>query len=294
MALASSRPLALVSLLAPFWAPFWAPFLGSLGSLLATACSEGEDTDSDSLTVAASLASTASDDESAGSTAPTTAELPAGTSTDAGTTTTTGDEPTGSSTAAADSTTDDSTGGTTGSICDAGQVGCICIDGTCADGLVCELGVCEPAPMVCPGDVEPGDDAEESAKNVGSITDDDGEQFTVSGVLSGAADADWYTFHGKDTFGYVAEPTLTLVEGGLRLCQFLVCDEGGAVQTEVTCPEGSKLALSPMLRPGCCGATSLAIKDFNCSGQDESATMWIRVDKPTIDECTNYELKVNF
>ncbi len=280
MALAPSRPLALL-----------APLL--LASALLTGCSGGEDTDSDTLTTAVSLASTASDDESAGSTAPTTAELPAGTTTDASTTTT-GDEPTGSSTADTTTTTDDSTGGTTGPICDVGQVGCVCLDGTCADGLVCELGVCEPAPMVCPGDLEPGDGDEESAKNVGSITDDDGELFTVSGVLSGATDADWYTFHGKDTFGYIAEPTLTLVEGGLRLCQFLVCDEGGAALTEVTCPEGSKFAISPMLRPGCCAATGMAIKDFNCSGQDESATIWIRVDKPTIDECTNYELKVNF
>ncbi len=288
MALASSRPLALLGSLA------------ALGSLLIPAllvgCSEGEDTDSDSITTAVSLASTASADESVGSTAPTTAELPAGT-TDASTsssTTTTGDEPTGSSTAAADTTTDDSTGGTTGPICDAGQLGCICIDGTCADGLVCELGVCEPAAMMCPGDLEPGDDDEESAKDVGDITDNDNDQFSISGVLSGAADTDWYTYHGSDKAGYVAEPTLELVQGNLRLCQFLACDEGGPAQTELTCPEGSKFAISPTLRPGCCAATSFAMKDFNCSGAADDVTVWIRVDKPTVDECTSYELKVNF
>jgi hypothetical protein len=284
MALASSRPLAL---------------LGSLHSLLIPAllvgCSEGEDTDTDSFTTAVSLASTASVDESAGSTAPTTAEQPAGTTTDASTTTT-GDEPTGSSTTAADTTTgeDSSTGGTTGPICDPGQVGCICIDGTCADGLVCELGVCEPAAMVCPGDLEPGDDDEQSAKNVGDITDNDNDQFGISGVLSGAADTDWYTYHGSDKAGYVAEPTLELIQGNLRLCQFLACDEGGPAQTELTCPEGSKFAISPTLRPGCCAATSFSINDFNCSGAADDVTVWIRVDKPTVDECTSYELKVNF
>lgn len=267
-----------------------------LAPLLA-GCSEG-DNDDGKLSNSASLDPSSSADDSAGSTAPTTAELPPGTTTG---TTTTGDEPTSSSTAAEGTTTtvtttgdDTSTGGTTGSICDPGQVGCICDDGLCADGYVCELDLCVPAPMVCPGDLEPGDDDEASAKNVGSITDDDGEQFTVSGVLSGAPDGDWYTYHGKDTFGYIVEPTLSLVEGDMRMCQFLVCDEGGAALTKVTCPANSKFAISPTLRPGCCASTSFTIKEFDCSGQDESATIWMRIDKPTVDECTNYEFKVSF
>lgn len=254
-------------------------------------CSEGENDDDLQATTApvgTSSMTSVTGETSSGSTAPTTG---APTST-----TTTGDEPTGSSTAAGTTTTGDDTTTTTestGPICDPGQGNCVCDDGQCADGFVCEQDVCVAA-LVCPGDLEPGDDGEETATNVGDITDDDGEQFTVSGVLSGSGDVDWYTYHAKDTFGYIAEPTLKLVEGTQRMCQFLVCDEGGAALTTVTCPDGSKFAISPMLRPGCCASTSFTIGDFNCKGQDESATVWIRVDQPEVDECSNYELQLNF
>lgn len=266
----------------PAW---WAALL-----LLALAgCSEGENDDDDKLTT--TPIGTSSDESSSGSGAPTTTEVGTSTGTDAST----GDEPTGSSTAAVSTTTgDETTSGTTGPICDPGQGNCVCDNGMCVDGFVCEQDVCVPGAMVCPGDLEPGDDAEETATDNGDITDNDNQAFTVSGVLSGADDADWYTYHGKDTLGYIAEPTLTFIEGDQRMCLFVVCDAGGPALTKLTCPDGSKFALSPMLRPGCCSATSFSISDLNCDGQDESATMWVRIDEPTVDECTNYSLKLNF
>lgn len=300
MALASSSsstsaPRASTSPSTPAWprlrpaSALWAALL--LVPLALAGCSEGENDDNDKLTTAVPSGTSSSSDASSGSGAPTTTEVSAGT-----TGTSTGDEPTGSSTTAASTTTtgDATTSGTTGPICDPGQGNCVCDNGECVDGFVCELDICVPAPMVCPGDLEPGDDAEETATDVGDITDNDSQAFTVSGVLSGADDADWYTFHGKDTLGYIAEPTLTLVEGAQRMCLFVVCDAGGAALTKLTCPDGSKFALSAMLRPGCCSATTFAITDLNCDGQDESATMWVRVDEPTVDQCSNYSLKLNF
>lgn len=269
-----------------------APAIGSALLVVALAlagCSEGfNDDDDGKLTSTVPSGTSASSGASSGSSAPTTTEVAASTGTS-----TTSDETTGSSTTPT-TTGETTTGETTGPICDPGQGGCVCDGGQCVDGYVCELEVCVPAPRVCPGDLEPGDDAEETATNVGDITDNDNQAFTVSGVLSGADDVDWYTYHGKDTLGYIAEPTLNLVEGAQRLCLFMVCDAGGAAMTEVTCPVGSKFALSPTLRPGCCAETSFTIKDLNCDGQDESATMWLRVDKPAVDECSNYELKLNF
>lgn len=111
----------------------------------------------------------------------------------------------------------------------------------CVDGYACEDGVCAPA-LMCPGDIEPDDNDEETAKSFGDITDNDDDAFTISGILGGAEDTDWYTYHGKDTFGYIVEPKANLLAGGLRLCQFLVCDAGGAAQSEVTCPAGTKFA----------------------------------------------------
>lgn len=258
--------------------------------LAPTGCSEGQSNDDGPMTTLP-IGTTANSDSSSSEATPTTTDVAANTSG----TSSTGDEPTGSSTGTSTTTTTDpGSSSTTEPICDPGQGNCVCDDGQCVDGFVCELDVCVPGPMVCPGDLEPGDDAEDSATNVGSVTDDDGEAFTVSGVLSGADDVDWFTYHGKDTFGYVAEPTLNLVEGAQRLCQFIVCDEGGAALTTLTCPANAKSALSPMLRPGCCADTSFKLDDFNCKGQDESVTVWVRVDKPVVDECTNYEFKLNF
>jgi len=255
-------------------------------------CSQG-DNDDDEFTSVAPAGPSSGGESSSGPGAPTTG-APVDTSSG-------GDAPTGSTTADAtttttttgDATTGDDTTGTTGPICEPGAGNCVCDDGACDDGFTCQDGVCL-APMECPGDLEPGDGAEDSATDVGSITDDDSEKFTISGVLSGASDVDWYTYHGKDTFGYVAEPTLSELSGALRLCHFLACDNGGAAQTELECPEGTKLALSPQLRPGCCAETTFAIKTFNCPGNDESARMWIRVDKAAVDACTNYSFKVNF
>ena len=285
MALASTRPAPSARTAAALL----------LAALALAGCSEGDNNGDGKLTAAVTLTP-----ESSG--APTTTE-PAGTSAEPDSST--GDQPTSASTAAAgtttsdgDTTTGDTTTGTTagestGPICEPGQGGCVCDDGMCVDGHACVDGVCAPA-LMCPGDIEPDDDDEETAKNVGSITDNDDDAVTITGILGGAEDTDWYSYHGKDTFGYIVEPKVNLLAGGLRLCQFLVCDEGGAAQSEVTCPAGSKFAISPNLRPGCCAATSFQVTEFNCTGQDESATIWIRVDQPVVDACTDYEIKVTF
>jgi hypothetical protein len=289
MALASTRPAPSARTAAALL----------LATLALAGCSEGDNDDNGKLTAAVTVTPDSSGDASSGASAPTTTE-PAGTS--AGPDSSTGDQPTSSSTAAASSTTttgedtttgDTTTGESTGPICDPGQGGCVCDDGMCVDGYACEDGVCAPA-LMCPGDIEPDDNDEETAKSFGDITDNDDDAFTISGILGGAEDTDWYTYHGKDTFGYIVEPKVNLLAGGLRLCQFLVCDAGGAAQSEVTCPAGTKFAISPNLRPGCCAATTFQVTEFNCTGQDESATIWIRVDQPLVDACTDYEIKVTF
>jgi hypothetical protein len=208
-----------------------------------------------------------------------------GTST-GGETTTTGVDPT--------TTADPTTGDDTGPICDPGQPACVCDNGLCVEGYVCAGGACMPA-LTCEGDVEAPDESEVSPTPLADISDDDDEFHQVTGVLGGALDVDWYGYHGADTFGHTAEPTVELVAGtGLRLCQFLECDVGGAVQTSVSCPAEAKFAISPQLRPGCCASTSFTISDFNCEGQDESMKVFIRLDQAPDATCVDYEFKVHF
>ncbi len=213
-----------------------------------------------------------------------------------GETSSTGDPGSSSTTTTTTTTTtaDTSTGSDeTGPICEPGMPNCVCDNGTCVDGYVCQNDVCGVG-LECPDDVEPPVDAEDSAKDLGDITDNNDDFFEVTGILSGNADADWYTWHGADKLGYIAEPTFTLVSGAQRHCMFFVCDDGGAAQTKVSCPVGTDFVISPLLRPGCCGAASFVIGELNCPGNDESATMWLRVDKAAADTCSTYTFKLNF
>ncbi|PCC66438.1 hypothetical protein SAMN02745121_00798 [Nannocystis exedens] len=216
-----------------------------------------------------------------------------GTSTDPAPTTsdgtTTGDDPTTTSTTTTGSTTDETTG-TTGPICDPGQVNCVCDGDACADGLECVDGMCVPV-LVCDGDLGEPDDTEPNAQDLGEINDDDDNTVMADGVLSGAGDVDWYTYHGLDEFGHVAEPTVKVTSSTtVRVCQFIECDQGGAVGTEITCPEGTQTALSGALRPGCCGGATFTVADFNCSGSSDDIQVYVRLDKPSQDECVEYSL----
>ncbi len=279
-------------------------FVSSRASVLAAlafaltppACSSG---DNDETSVGESTITTAP----AGTTGePTTGDATTEPTTEpAGTTT---DEP-GTSTTSSTSTTDEpttdepttdpsSSGDDTGPICGPGQPNCVCDDGTCVDGYVCQMGVCGEGGLVCPGDVEPPEDAEDTPVELGDISDDDDDFFEQGGVLSGATDVDWYHLHGADTFGHVAEPTLTLTAGTQRSCLFLECDNGGVALTTVECPAGTDFAISPKLRPGCCGSATFTIKDIGCPGQDESMQMWARLDKPPADICSEYDFKIHF
>ena len=208
--------------------------------------------------------------------------------------TTTADPSTTSTTSTTADDTDDTTGSAeTGPICDVGTPNCACDDGNCVDGYVCVMGVCAEG-LDCPADVEPPGESEDTPVELGDISDDDSDFFDQSGVLAGATDVDWYHLHGADTFGHIAEPTATIVSGIQRNCLFLECDNGGVALTAITCPAGSDFAISPKLRPGCCGAATFTIKDFGCPGQDESLQMWLRVDKPAADICSDYEVKLHF
>lgn len=249
-------------------------------ALLGLACSTGEDTP-DSAT--SGITSVSAGTTAGSSTGPTTG----------GDLETTGEPTTGTgttSTSTSTGTTTDAPTGTTGPICDPGGVNCVCDDGACEDGLTCQDGLCVPG-LVCDGDLGEPDDDEASAHDLGEIDDDDDNTVMADGVLSGAGDVDWYTFHALDTLGHVAEPTVKVTSSAaVRVCQFIECDAGGAVMTEITCPAGTQSALSGALRPGCCGGAVFSVSDFNCSGSSDDVQVYVRIDKPSQDECVEYGL----
>lgn len=192
------------------------------------------------------------------------------------------------------STTDEPTG-TTGPICEPGEANCVCDAGECAEGLTCVDDLCVPAEGdVCEDEIGEPDDTELDAQDLGETDDDDDKTLKAAGVLSGAGDVDWFTYHALDTFLHVAEPTVKVSSSAaVRVCQFLECDEGGVVKTEVTCPAGTQSDLSGALRPGCCGGATFTISDFNCPGSSDDIRVFVRLDMPSEDECVEYSLTVH-
>lgn len=186
-----------------------------------------------------------------------------------------------------------SSGSSGGPICEPGTANCECDAGTCTGDLLCVDDVCV-AEMTCGEGLGEPDDLEPDAHDLGEITDDDSKTLAADGVLGGIADRDWYTYHGLDTFGYTADPTVKLTtSGSLRLCQFLECDNGGVAKTTLTCPMGTQEALSGELRPGCCGGPVFTISDFTCDGVTDNVRVYIRIDKAAEDVCIDYSLSLH-
>ena len=145
--------------------------------------------------------------------------------------------------------------------------------------------------MPCPDPgIEPNE-TEATAVDLGGISDNDSDAASVSGVLDSVDDVDWYKYHGDDTFGYVVDPTRGLTTpDNLRLCAFFDCDDGS--DAAVTCNGGATSAQSPDGRPGCCHSQGFTA-DIDCSSSDDSAEVFIRLDKP-VPACVTYDLMYHY
>jgi hypothetical protein len=120
---------------------------------------------------------------------------------------------------------------------------------------------------------------------------------SITGVIKGASDVDWFTYQGTDGVCNV-DPSRTLMpsDQGLRICKYLECLNGIA-NTEFTCPNGTTNDKSPDGRPGCCGAGGFKIGDLNCKNTiDEVAYVYIRIDRPgaSAATCVNYNLVYHY
>jgi hypothetical protein len=136
-------------------------------------------------------------------------------------------------------------------------------------------------------------DTEAQAFFLGSITDCESVFETVSGILGGPADTDWYTYNGSDAPLCISDPSFSISgSNGLRRCLYVVCDSGSAA---FTCPAGSTQNTSPDGKNGCCTTDDfLTINDLDCmGGSDDSVSMWLRIDQ-TQEECNEYSGTVNF
>ncbi|MDC0673094.1 hypothetical protein [Nannocystis radixulma] len=131
-----------------------------------------------------------------------------------------------------------------------------------------------------------------TAFSLGEITDADANGSFACGTVVGAGDVDWYTFSGVDAFLNMVDPSRTLVaenDAG-RLCVYLQCDNG---TTTVGCGANDTPDMAPLGQKGCCGLGTVS-PSLNCTGLDDSAKVWIKVDNPEMLACVPYRLDYHF
>jgi len=239
-------------------------------------------------------AGTSSGSTSDGSTTAPTTTI-SGTSTD-GTSSSTTDAGESSSSTGADATSSSSSGGdssSTGPGCELGTEDCACDNGACQDDLVCTGDdLCEPPPN-CPQEDSEPNNTEAEAPDLGEFNDFDPTFETVDGRLPSADDEDWFSFHCDDTVAGQVDLAYEMDTNiPVRVCQFIACDD--PEDPTVTCPENSEAATSPDGLPGCCSEQlTLSVNDVDCnSGNDDSGTIYTRVDMPAQDMCVSYDLGV--
>jgi hypothetical protein len=130
-----------------------------------------------------------------------------------------------------------------------------------------------------------------TAYNLGSISDADSSGGYICPILKGGADVDWFHYSGNDVFLNVVDPSRTVTaELNARLCVYLDCDSG---TTSVGCDADDVDDVAPGGQEGCCGVGSVS-PNLNCSGIDDSAHVWIKVENVDMQMCVPYQLDYHF
>jgi len=110
---------------------------------------------------------------------------------------------------------------------------------------------------------------------------------TVTGVLNGPVDVDFYKFSLTDGFSILGTD-IQIKTSGVEMCVFVKCKAGPT--TLSGCTGGVKTTAPGTGTEGCCAnGPSTVSPDWDCTGftDDDSADFFVRV-KQTADKCTNY------
>ncbi|WAS93187.1 hypothetical protein [Nannocystis punicea] len=119
---------------------------------------------------------------------------------------------------------------------------------------------------------------------------------SFEGVLDGDADVDWFRFFGDFSGNQCNDDPIAKIvvtaDGPLEVCMYADCDISG--ETDFDCPNGTSMADSPDGRDGCCGTGSMQY-EVNCvSGPDESAAIYVRLQKAPVDACLEYKVDYSY
>lgn len=180
-------------------------------------------------------------------------------------------------------------GGAGGSGGSGGTGGTGATGGSSGSGGSSGTGCTDPGP-------EPNDttsSATEACSAPCSIGDADGQGSDTHGPISGVVDSgdtDYFHFFGNDELFAVSNAAASTTATGLRLCVLAKCPSG---TTELSsCNQGTAASDAPSGMVGCCSTSGSVELDHNCSGTNDSADIYIRVDQA--NACKSYSLTWHF
>jgi hypothetical protein len=143
----------------------------------------------------------------------------------------------------------------------------------------------------CIDNGDPGG-AENVAKMLPNTNDAQNTAISVSGVMNGAVDVDFYKIHVDDQSFHLLQPDIQATSSGVELCVFVKCDTTGT--SNVTCSSPAVAKKSDIGTDGCCATGPASVTPgWNCNSTTDSATLFFRV-KQTADKCLPYSFSYAF
>lgn len=133
-------------------------------------------------------------------------------------------------------------------------------------------------------------DKEADAISLGTISDCDGDGSSVSGIMIGDEDLEWFKFGGNDKFGCTVNPSVSIsADSGYHFCMFVSCGSPSA-----SCPGGTESAKSPSGKPGCCATNTKGFEmKIGCSGVNDDSTILLRLSRKT-DACIEWKMSYHY
>ncbi len=118
-----------------------------------------------------------------------------------------------------------------------------------------------------------------------------GSSRTHNAVAAMSSDVDWYSATGVGGTLCAANAKAQVNQSNLRVCVFVKCTSGSTTRT---CAQGTKATDGGL--DGCCKTGGAAEATVKCSGitNDQSANVYIRVDQPSGNACTDYKLTYSY
>lgn len=142
----------------------------------------------------------------------------------------------------------------------------------------------------CVDNGDPGG-AENTAKSLPDTSDSQNTAISVSGVLNGSIDVDYYRLNVADTFGHLLQPDIQATSSGVEMCVFAKCPSG---TSGVTCTAPAVAKKSDIGIDGCCATGPASVTPtWNCGGTNDSAQLFIKISQ-TADKCLPYSWSYAF